>query len=118
MPPKECKQHGAVLRALLSCADVRGGYSGFTLYEAITGPHRGERILASYGEGAGGSHPLAQWLVGYIDPTPRYPTSVWPNQCTGSNPVGRGTPADGTLMAATSYESEAAARTAFSYYCD
>ena len=107
VPPTECKQHGAVLRALLECA---GGDRGFAVYEAVTGPHRGERILASSG--------LARWLVGYIDPTPRYPTSVWPNQCTGSNVVGRSTPAAGTLMEAASYETEADARNAFSYYCD
>jgi hypothetical protein len=116
VPPKQCKEHGAVLRALLQCADIRGGYSGFTLYEALTGPHRGARILASYGDSTGVG--LAQWLVGYIDPTPRYPTSMWPNQCTGTNPGGRGAPADGTLMEAATYESEAAARKAFAYYCD
>jgi hypothetical protein len=115
VPPKQCTENGAVLRAIQRCADLRSGYSGYTLYEAIAGPMAGKRVLAAYGDS--GKYGLGQWLVGKIDPTPRYATSMWPNQCTGTDPMGKSTPADGTVLAAEQYDTENAARAAFRYYC-
>lgn len=117
MPPKQCAENGAVLRAIQRCADLRNGYSGYTLYEAIAGPLAGKRVLAAYGDSDVGSYVLGQWLVGKIDPTPRYATSMWPNQCTGGDPMGKSTPADGTLLLSEQYDTETAARAAFRYYC-
>lgn len=118
VPPKECTDHGAVLRAIQRCADLRNGYSGYTLYEAIAGPMAGKRVLASYGDADVGSYVLGQWLVGQIDPTPRYATSMWPNRCSGTDPGGKSMPADGTVVQAQEYDTENAARTAFRYYCE
>lgn len=117
VPPKQCGENGAVLRAIQRCADLRSGYSGYTLYEAIAGPLAGKRVLASYGDSDVGSYVLGQWLVGNIDPTPRYATSMWPNQCSGVDPMGKSAPADGTLLMAQPYDTENAARAAFRYYC-
>lgn len=115
-PPKDCTQDSAVLRLVQRCDDLHNGFSGFTIYEAVAGKHRGAMVIDAYDE----AHPTqaVQWLVGNLDLTPRYPTSMWPNQCMSLVPRAQSQPVDGTVIASQTFETEAAARRAFDYYCD
>ena len=61
---------------------------------------------------------FSQWVVARIDPTPRYATSVWPNQCLVPGLLLQARPFDGNVLEATAYDTENAALGAFKYWCD
>lgn len=108
-PSGTCSPRWSILHQHSDCEDIRGGISGFVVYEVIAGAHRGRKVVAAYGEG--GYRVPGTWSVALLRMEPTTIDHAWDNMCA------RG-PYAGSIATFQTYASEAEARDAFRLYCD
>lgn len=109
---KPCEPTLVLLHATRQCGDMRSGYSGYWELEIVDGAHRGETVIAYYGdEGRSAAFAPANWAVGSPTFAPTAPQTRWTNDCLSMQQV-RPTYA-GAISTGVGYASESEARRAF-----
>ena len=95
--PKTCSDAWVVVHAKQNCEDLRGGISGYWIFEIVDGPHRGKTVVGRYRDAAPNERGIglrvSNWGVARVHLGETTGAGTWDNLCVkfGPAPVHAGT---------------------------